>query len=99
MLVGVVVVCAVGVGAVGEDDDDDEMVEEEGVEDEERVVEEDDALLVTLKYCDISRAPLPGALLDANTRKKMLLRDRFCVGLPSQIWLRLSVRSTESKER
>ena len=75
VLVGVVTGCAVG---VEEDDDDDEVMEEE-----EEVVEEDDALMVTLKYCDLNRGPLTSSELCIPSQKR-LLRERFCVGLPSQ---------------
>lgn len=64
VLVGVVVGSAVRVEVVLEG-------EEEVV-----VVEEDDALLVTLKYCDLNRGPLPSEVWYIANQKR-LLRDRF----------------------
>lgn len=66
VLVGVVVGGAVRVEVVLEGEEGEEEV----------VVEEDDALLVTLKYCDLNRGPLPSEVwYIAN--QKILLRDRF----------------------
>ena len=74
---GVVIGCAAAVEEV-DDDDDDELV------DEGEAVEEDDALLVTLKYCDFIRGPIPRSEELYSPSQNRLLRDRFCVGLPSQ---------------
>ena len=65
VLVGVVVGCAARV-----------EVMLEGEEEEVVVVEEDDALLVTLKYCDLNRGPLPSEVWYIANQKR-LLRDRF----------------------
>ena len=85
-LAGVVVPAGVVIGCAATveeevDDDDDEVVEEEEV-----VVEEDDALVVTLKYCDRIRGPLPVVSEELySPSQNRLLRDRFCVGSAFQV--------------
>lgn len=77
VLAGVVIVCAAAVEEA-DDDDEDEVV------DEGDAVEEDDVLLVTLKYCDLIRGPRSRSEELYSASQKRLLRDRSCVGSPSQ---------------
>ena len=70
----------VGCGAGGEDEGGGEVVEEGVV-----VVEDEDALLVMFMYWDVKSGPEVGLELLYIARKKMRLRDRSCVGRPSQV--------------